>query len=46
MDFNHRSGTIKAFIMNVLHYDATGNSTGFIKFISVVFEIYDGIYKD
>jgi len=32
--------------MNVVHYDASGNSTGFIKFISVLFEIYDGLYRD
>jgi hypothetical protein len=32
--------------MNVLHHDSTGNSTGFIKFISVMFEIYDGMYRD
>lgn len=32
--------------MNVVYYDSTGNSTGFIKFISVMCEIYDGLYRD
>ena len=46
MAFEHWSGVIKAWILNVVHFDSSGNSTGFIKFISVLFEIYDGLYWD